>query len=919
MKRAGLPSILALAALNLSALAASPLAPAAGLHILQFGAPSITAQPQNQTVIAGQSATFTVTVTGDGPLSYHWTLNGANVGSSSSAYARSNCQPADCGGLVRVIVSNGSGSVQSSPAILNVATNMALGMSYTLDPAPNYPLCTDPGDATQLTDGQYVQGSGLLWTQMGCVGWHRTWEDTTPISITLDLGEIQPISGLSYNTAAGASGVKWPSAILAMVSENSNSWHFAGDLITLSLTNSFPTTSSYTIHRFLTTDLAARGRYVKLLVFADGDYDQYSFVDEIEIYRGPDAYLTNSVLAPNINDLQGFVTQMRPDVLLRHRLMCDLLAVSDELDSGALPSDASGPLRTELSSIAQQLPFAEVESNNTFTTVFPINDLHRRIFAVQAGVWRASGLGGIIVSQSNRWDMLSPTGTLIPGNATINVDMLSNEYRSDTFNLSNAGTNTASVGIVVGGLPGGTNPPYVSVYEVPFSDTQYGVPVAAALLNIQASDGAYWLQIPAGLTRQIWLTFHPTNVPAGDYSAQIVLNGDSASNQLVSVRLKIHPFTFPDTPTLHLGGWDYTDHDGPYYGLTATNRQPLINLLHKYFVDSPWADSVFLGVGNYDQDGRMTQGPDSTAFSAWLERWPNATSYYVFVDVPRNFGSDGSFAGFAMGTVEFQQALSDWINWWVAQLTQRNLQPSQLTLLLVDEPHTASQDNMVIQYAKVISLAQPRVAIFEDPAWQDPSQATPGLFAACSVLCPTLQMWNTSQTFANFYLSQKEVGRQLRFYSCSGSARALDPYVYYRLQQWSAWEYGALGSDFWSFIDSGGSSSWNEYAIRNGTQAHTPLFLDSASVASGKHMEAIREGIEDFEYLRMLRDRVQTVESYGVTNNATTSARALLSSVADRVLAGTSSKLLWMTPKDRTVADAVRVEILNALDQLQPY
>ncbi|MCL5097056.1 MAG: hypothetical protein M1608_05920, partial [Candidatus Omnitrophica bacterium] len=47
--------------------------------------------------------------------------------------------------------------------------NLALGKPYTLEPAPNYPYCTDPGDRTQLTDGQYVKG--YFWTQKGTVGW----------------------------------------------------------------------------------------------------------------------------------------------------------------------------------------------------------------------------------------------------------------------------------------------------------------------------------------------------------------------------------------------------------------------------------------------------------------------------------------------------------------------------------------------------------------------------------------------------------------------------------------------------------------------------------------------------------------------------------------------------------------------------
>ena len=68
--------------------------------------------------------------------------------------------------------------------------NIALGKSYRLDPRPNYQYCTDPGDRTQLTDGQYTRG--YFWTQASTVGWNHVGSAT----ITLDLGSVQPIRGV---------------------------------------------------------------------------------------------------------------------------------------------------------------------------------------------------------------------------------------------------------------------------------------------------------------------------------------------------------------------------------------------------------------------------------------------------------------------------------------------------------------------------------------------------------------------------------------------------------------------------------------------------------------------------------------------------------------------------------------------------
>src|SRR4029077_15341328 len=70
-------------------------------------APTITTQPGNQTVTAGQTATFTVVATGTAPLSYQWQKNGANItGATSTSYTTPVTTTADSGASFAVVVSN---------------------------------------------------------------------------------------------------------------------------------------------------------------------------------------------------------------------------------------------------------------------------------------------------------------------------------------------------------------------------------------------------------------------------------------------------------------------------------------------------------------------------------------------------------------------------------------------------------------------------------------------------------------------------------------------------------------------------------------------------------------------------------------------------------------------------------------------
>ena len=84
--------------------------------------PSVTKHPVNQTVVVGDTATFSVEATGAEPLSYQWQKNGVNIPLATSASYNLPAVLADNGSTFSVVVTNPVGSITSKAAVLTVST-----------------------------------------------------------------------------------------------------------------------------------------------------------------------------------------------------------------------------------------------------------------------------------------------------------------------------------------------------------------------------------------------------------------------------------------------------------------------------------------------------------------------------------------------------------------------------------------------------------------------------------------------------------------------------------------------------------------------------------------------------------------------------------------------------------------------------
>jgi endonuclease/exonuclease/phosphatase family metal-dependent hydrolase len=90
--------------------------------VVPNSAPRITIQPQNQVVIEGSNATFTVIATGTQPLSYQWLFNGTNLDGATNSSLTLTAVTTNDAGSYGVTITNAFGSTNSDIAELNVVS-----------------------------------------------------------------------------------------------------------------------------------------------------------------------------------------------------------------------------------------------------------------------------------------------------------------------------------------------------------------------------------------------------------------------------------------------------------------------------------------------------------------------------------------------------------------------------------------------------------------------------------------------------------------------------------------------------------------------------------------------------------------------------------------------------------------------------
>jgi hypothetical protein len=164
-------------------------------------APTITTQPTNETVTAGQTATFAVLAAGTTPLSYQWYQSGAAVGSNSSTYTTAPTTEANNQAQIQVKITDSAGSATSNAVTLTVTPDAGanIGCGTTIQSLVN---ASPPGTTFALPAGICRMQSVIPKNGDIFIGQPGTILNG---SMLISMFSKETISGVSYWVASGPS------------------------------------------------------------------------------------------------------------------------------------------------------------------------------------------------------------------------------------------------------------------------------------------------------------------------------------------------------------------------------------------------------------------------------------------------------------------------------------------------------------------------------------------------------------------------------------------------------------------------------------------------------------------------------------------------------------------------------------------
>lgn len=338
----------------------------------------------------------------------------------------------------------------------------------------------------------------------------------------------------------------------------------------------------------------------------------------------------------------------------------------------------------------------------------------------------------------------------------------------------------------------------------------------------------------------MWLTFRSRDLAAGDYHAAITV-GDLASFEPpieTPVTLTVYPMRLPDRVSYHHINWVQLAGIQDDERREAVTRDALDHHTTVFCIPQ-----VTVRV---DLEGHPISGDTESH-----DRLVNRLKGKAFLLIEGAVGIAWPSGAKPDGALQ-ERAFAEALRWYGEHMTSLGVDYSEYALYPVDEPGIRGHDKAFeafIALVNRIKAAEPRILVYADVTGGANAQVIQPIKDLIDAWCPDLHLVREHPDEAATIFKH---GKQYWHYEAPDDQRNLNPLGFYRMKPWVAFGLGMNGGGW--YIYNGGENAW--FFDPNHDEYGTAYFAESGTVST-KRWEAARQGIEDYELLRMLREAAQ--------------------------------------------------------------
>ena len=366
--------------------------------------------------------------------------------------------------------------------------------------------------------------------------------------------------------------------------------------------------------------------------------------------------------------------------------------------------------------------------------------------------------------------------------------------------------------------------------------------------------------VPGWTGRQLWIEFDTAALTPGRWTGTVRLRSlDATPIELaIPITATVWKPALPAKQAATLCLWGYVHQ-------SVLKDQPDAALADQIAHGSNVFVGLFAPKATYDEQGQLTGPIDFAEHDAYVKQHA-PHGIILFCNYQNALQGPGDHSGEA-----YQKAHAVWLKAWVAHLAELGVGYDGFALYPVDEP--GLQSGLVEQfllYAKLARAVDPRILLYTDPVNRITMDELKTMVPYVDIWCPNSGSFLKVDN-ADKLVYMKSLGKTMWTYECAPNGKHLSPLAYYRSLAWLAWHHGITGIGFWSYC-----TATEDPWFRPTASLEYLLIYQGRGVVPSKRWKAVRDGIEDYSMLAVLRDSAEAAKRAGRASEALAAAETLL-------------------------------------------